>query len=224
MLYSIIPPILIVLSLAGMIALLVKKSKTMTVLPRKSFPLRVRERVSLGEKVKKVFSALNIFAKIKEHLPERDGKIGSRFYSFKKEPGSDQIGTEEKKYSAFIRKRIEESALKEKEVVSEKEPASTRGDISSTKGGEIVSETVVISRPSAFQETVAHKDILEKILIERIAANPKDVEAYERLGEYYFEIENWEYAKECFKQIIKLNPENKNVRTKMKELEKILAK
>ena len=68
------------------------------------------------------------------------------------------------------------------------------------------------------------KDILEKILVERIAANPKDIEAYERLGEYYFEIENWNYAKECFKQVLKLNPRNIGIRSKMRKLERMLGK
>ena len=67
------------------------------------------------------------------------------------------------------------------------------------------------------------RDRLEELLIERIAANPKDIEAYERLGEYYLEIENFEFAKECFKQVIRLNPSNRNVRYKMKKLERLLS-
>jgi len=68
------------------------------------------------------------------------------------------------------------------------------------------------------------KNRLERILIERIAANPKDTEAYERLGEYYFEIENYQHSKECFKQVIKLDPMNVNVKDKMKRLERLLAR
>ena len=61
-------------------------------------------------------------------------------------------------------------------------------------------------------------------LIDRIAANPKDIEAYERLGEYYLEIENWNYAKECFKQVLKLNPRNIGARSRMRKLERILSR
>lgn len=68
------------------------------------------------------------------------------------------------------------------------------------------------------------KDLFEKILIERIAANPKDIEAYERLGEYYMDIENWNYAKECFKQVIKLSPGSIKARMKMRKLERLLGK
>jgi cytochrome c-type biogenesis protein CcmH/NrfG len=67
------------------------------------------------------------------------------------------------------------------------------------------------------------KDRLEELLIERIAANPKDVEAYERLGQYYMEIENYEFAKECFKQIVKLNPLNRNAKYTLKKLERLLS-
>jgi len=67
------------------------------------------------------------------------------------------------------------------------------------------------------------KDRLEELLIERIATNPKDIEAYERLGQYYMEIENYEFAKECFKQIVKLNPVNRNAKYTLKKLERLLS-
>ena len=82
----------------------------------------------------------------------------------------------------------------------------------------IISDRIVV--PKRRREVKEH---LEEILIERIAVNPKDVEAYERLGEYYFEIKNFEHAKVCFKQVIKLNPLNRSVRYKMKRLEKLLG-
>lgn len=63
------------------------------------------------------------------------------------------------------------------------------------------------------------KGRLEKLLIERIAANPKDIEAYERLGEYYFDIGNLTHSKECFKQIVKLDRNNINARAKLRKLE-----
>ncbi len=68
------------------------------------------------------------------------------------------------------------------------------------------------------------KNRLERILIERIASNPKDTEAYERLGEYYFEIENYEHSKECFKQVVKLDPINMNAKDKMRKLERLLSR
>jgi tetratricopeptide (TPR) repeat protein len=85
----------------------------------------------------------------------------------------------------------------------------------------MISDRIVSPQMKRRVET---KDRLENILIERIAANPKDTEAYERLGEYYFEIENYNHAKECFKQVIKLNPSNEEAKNRMKKLERLLAR
>ncbi|MFA5961711.1 MAG: tetratricopeptide repeat protein [Parcubacteria group bacterium] len=82
----------------------------------------------------------------------------------------------------------------------------------------IISDRVVV--PKRRRET---KSRLEELLIERIAANPKDIEAYERLGEYYLEVKNLEHSKECFKQVLRLNPGNRNARYKIRKLEKILG-
>jgi len=67
-------------------------------------------------------------------------------------------------------------------------------------------------------------DFFERQMVEKIAANPKDISLYKKLGEYYWELKNFDYAKECFKQIMKLNPRDKNVKQKMKEIEKFLTK
>jgi len=83
----------------------------------------------------------------------------------------------------------------------------------------IISEKVVVPRIKP-----EIKNRLERILIERIASNPKDTEAYERLGEYYFEIENYEHSKECFKQVVKLDTMNVNAKDKMKKLERLLSR
>jgi len=82
----------------------------------------------------------------------------------------------------------------------------------------IISDHVVV--PKRRRET---KSRLEELLIERIAANPKDIEAYERLGEYYLEVKNLGHAKECFKQVLRLNSANRNARYKIRKLEKMLG-
>ncbi|HAI74539.1 MAG TPA: hypothetical protein DCS28_00685 [Candidatus Moranbacteria bacterium] len=82
----------------------------------------------------------------------------------------------------------------------------------------IISDKIVV--PRRRRET---KNRLEELLIERIAVNPKDIEAYERLGEYYLEIKNLKHSIECFKQVIRLNPTNANVKYKIKKLERMLG-
>ena len=85
------------------------------------------------------------------------------------------------------------------------------------------------SRPMISQEIVqpesqpATKNKFEEILIKRIAANPRDLEAYERLGDYYIEQGSIEDALECYRQVLKLSPVNYKAKIKTKKLEKILG-
>jgi tetratricopeptide (TPR) repeat protein len=59
------------------------------------------------------------------------------------------------------------------------------------------------------------KDELENILVERIATDPRDIEAYERLGDYYVSQGNKADAEACYKQVLKLNPQSLSVRNKL---------
>ncbi len=68
------------------------------------------------------------------------------------------------------------------------------------------------------------KGQLEELLIERIISNPRDIEAYERLGDYYLERDNYVDAKECYRQVLKLSPVNRLVKIKIRRLERILEK
>ena len=66
------------------------------------------------------------------------------------------------------------------------------------------------------------KNQLEDILVERIASNPRDLEAYERLGEYYMEQGNLQDAKECYRQVLRLSPVHRLAKIKIRRLEKLL--
>jgi len=58
----------------------------------------------------------------------------------------------------------------------------------------------------------------ERNCIDMIARDPRSVEAYKRLGFLYCEQGNKEDAKNCFRQVLKLNPDDLEVISKMKEL------
>lgn len=220
MLYSIIPPAIVVLSLAGIIIFLMKKAPVAARLQDgEKLPAEkaetgqqhffVRIIAAIGGKLVQIFKAAvlkikNSFSLWKKSRQlKKDGRIKDMKILQEEIKEESSFSLQEKKDIFFQRKsgrKIEiennESEAPEKETVPEKEP----------------------------EKAAEKKDLFEKILIERIAANPKDIEAYERLGEYYMEIENWNYAKECFKQVIKLNPLNRNVKTKMRQLEKTLGR
>ncbi len=81
----------------------------------------------------------------------------------------------------------------------------------------------MISDEVTFPQKQQEKDRYEQVLIERIALNPKDIEAYERLGDYYMENENLNDAKECFKQVLRLSPLSRRARIRMRRVEKSLS-
>jgi tetratricopeptide (TPR) repeat protein len=114
---------------------------------------------------------------------------------------------DKKEYFAELKKTVAQDQLVNKKEVETKIIRPT------------VSDRVVTPKAR-----VEMKDRLEDLLIERIAANPKDTEAYERLGEYYMEIDSLQDAKECFKQVLKLDPKNANVKYRMRRLETIMHK
>jgi tetratricopeptide (TPR) repeat protein len=97
----------------------------------------------------------------------------------------------------------------------------------SGKSSEETSVRPTISRRAARLQrevTTPEKSQLEEILIERIAANPRDIEAYERLGDYYMEQENLQDAKECYRQVLRLSPVHRLAKIKVRKLEKALEK
>jgi tetratricopeptide (TPR) repeat protein len=63
----------------------------------------------------------------------------------------------------------------------------------------------------------------EEDFIGAIAKNPKDGEAYEKLGDYYMDNGNIKDAKECYRQVLRLSPANREVKMKIRRLEKMLG-
>ena len=83
-------------------------------------------------------------------------------------------------------------------------------------------EKIIQETPVEEEELAEAKNQLEDILVERIAANPRDLEAYERLGEYYMEQGNVQDAKECYRQVLRLSPVHRLAKIKIRRLEKML--
>ena len=265
MLYSIIPPVLIIMSLVGIIIILVRKySRSKQLIDEE---VRKDQRAEIAgtknnffrrlawEKVKFFFLAiLDGIAKFFRFLFFRLGSVFSQWSAKLKVKRQNRV--EEKKKTS--ENKIGNNYENVLEKLREYRIAGRQNRIEVGKGGTDSGETVIeeiaeeetvqISsegqekkiRITAVQEReirpmlsdkVANpepraeiRDRLEELLIERIAANPKDIEAYERLGEYYMEIKNYEFAKECFKQVIKLDPLNRNVKYKMRRLEHLLSR
>jgi hypothetical protein len=244
MLYSILPPIIVILSFIGVVIFLLKKAHRVadlrelnrgemqeSDLENAGFLKRVSSKIGFFfrsklkiwlfaflEKTTRKFSML--FLKLESSFSRISSRMREKKNNEKNEIGTVEEKKEEKKgieeeknrsYNfSYLRKKIREKPAEEKEseiIFEEEKPVKP-----------MISDKVVSPRGRS-----EIKDILEDVLIERIAVNPKDVEAYERLGEYYMEIGNYEHAKECLKQVIKLNPANRNAKYKMKRLERLIA-
>ncbi|MFZ2226382.1 MAG: tetratricopeptide repeat protein [Candidatus Moraniibacteriota bacterium] len=236
MLQSIIPPLLVILSVIGIILFLAKKNQQLTKLEN-------------DEKLAALRNGSGLVGENKTKITAKVGQIGlvvsekavrrMRLLFLKSENKFKLLGEgiRKRRTSKLEEKATAETASKESEkldgildrtekLTPEKKELRERLFLKRKNYQEepqekffrpIISDHVVV--PKRRREV---KDRLEELLIERIAANPKDIEAYERLGEYYLEIKNLEHAKECFKQILKLSPLNSNVRYKMRKLERML--
>jgi tetratricopeptide (TPR) repeat protein len=241
MLYSILPPIIVVLSLVGIIIFLVKKSSKIKKVYRDDAAELARNKsfengahfgtATDGKNNHKWEKAENIFLIILEKTTRRmrtfslklevwfsglSGKIRNR--RNKVNPRNEENNSENKQEEKILEKVID---YKSKGIFEKK--SITKDNFSASVQTEKIAEPMISKNVTLPKAVPGIKNKLEELLIERVAANPKDMEAYERLGEYYMEIENYADAKECFKQVLKLNPTNRNVRYKIKRLERLLG-
>jgi tetratricopeptide (TPR) repeat protein len=69
------------------------------------------------------------------------------------------------------------------------------------------------------EEPVPENKAKEEALIHRIAENPKDMEAYREIGDYYLSIGNIKDAKESFKMVLRLRPRDLKAKSSLKEIE-----
>lgn len=242
MLYSIIPPIIVILSFIAVIVFLSRKASKVADLREiskegigenysnklsffKPFTFKTDFLFSFGFKVwlwsflekltrksRMEFLKLeSFFSKISNKIKEKKDRKKNEF---KTEEKIKNI-TQEKKEGIYDFSSLRKNPPSESFEIEKDKPEDSEFKEKPVKP--IISDKIVSPRNRS-----EIKDILEDVLIERIAANPKDVEAYERLGEYYTEIGNYEHAKECMKQIIKLNPANKSAKYKMRRLEGLM--
>ena len=250
MLYSIIPPILVILSLAGIIIFLAKKAPQVAslndeddldreeLLSRAGFFQRSMAKIGIAfrgighlflsilEKI--TGGAKMIFTKLEGKFRNLNASVKNKKNREKKEQNDPVQAGIENNEDADIINKLYQYQSKDKDVaveakVEKKNPEKRENNVGDDSEEKIIRPTVSekVTRPRA---RVEMKDRLENLLIERIAANPKDTEAYERLGEYYMEIDSLIDAKECFKQVLKLDPKNGNVKYRMRRLETMLHK
>jgi hypothetical protein len=252
MLYSIIPPIIVVLSLIGIIVFLAKKAPQVALLEdsdgikggsidgneKRSFLKRIfRLNDAEGGSLKHGFLFfLEKFTRKLRVLFLRLENLFTKWSESIRKKRRNQVISEDENNKTLSEEIPKEGMqnFTNGDIISRvrnyghKLDVSNRNPVQSRKINPPQDEEERVFRPIISEKIVVPrtkpeiKNRLERILIERIAANPKDTEAYERLGEYYFEIENFQHSKECFKQVVKLNPMNIGVKDKMRKLERLL--
>lgn len=222
MAYSLIPPIIVVLSLVGIIVFLSKKAPDVSKMKddfqdeeKKDKRDSFAKEVGKGLKNKSLLVLERATGKFKVFFLKLGNASISLGESIKRKRNGKRREDIKPENSGNIFRDFSNKFRNERitRVFSERKEDSKKF-VRPT-----LSEKII--QPKGIMEK---KDVFEKILIERIASNPKDSEAYQRLGEYYMEIENWEYAKECFKQVLKLDSTNISVKAKMRKLEKLLER
>ena len=78
----------------------------------------------------------------------------------------------------------------------------------------------VISEPAIKpdEEEILTVSEEEKKYIDAIAENPKDVEAYRALCDIYFNQQNYSDARACFRQLLKLDPDDVGAKEKLENI------
>lgn len=222
--YSILFPSLILFSLTGIILFLVKKSPSLSRMEKE----QAENFISTNNSPKrwKIFfwpfgkkkqdnnsgGALLFLEKILKKMKIVFLKLENKFSiwaeKIKEKRNQKKENFEKKEKNFQERENLTENFFRRKEEFKKEQNQEAKKNIEEeTKRGVFLKN-----------------DFFERQMVEKIASNPKDISLYKKLGEYYWELKNFDYAKECFKQVMKLNPRDKNIRQKMKEMEKFLIK
>jgi hypothetical protein len=83
----------------------------------------------------------------------------------------------------------------------------------------VIREEITIIPAKTEVEPLPEDKVREDALIHRIAENPKDVEAYRELGDYYMAVGNIKDAKDSFKMVLRLRPRDLKAKSSLREIE-----
>ncbi len=229
--YLVIPPIVVVLSLAFLLWYLSRKGADPT-LAQKILQGESFDTTPPFSRTKAFFLA--VLEKLAQRFKVASLKAYNSLHEFLQVLHEKRRKTEER---ALLRPSVPEESLESKKESSASVGASARvfpaqNDLATPilrKNKEelslrsMVSETAV-NPEGKDQEKVQKNASLEEKLITRIAVNPKDFTAYEELGDYYLSINSIKDAKECYRQVLKLSPVHRMVKIKIRRLEKLLTR
>jgi tetratricopeptide (TPR) repeat protein len=200
----------------------IKKSKK-NIAEKKEISFSRREMIvpQKGKKVSKKFSG-SVVKQSRNDRGEKqaeDDEPESTKQRFKRKSGGimRRSWRQTVDFSKKSRKMDEVTSLENKK----KEAKEAVKDVSEKKEAPMVSKEVVYPEAKIKKEK---DEKIEKVLVERIASDPRDIEAYEKLGNYYEEKKSYDDAMSCFKYVLKLNPRNNRAQKKVEKMQDLLDK
>jgi len=242
--YLIIPPFIIVLSLGALLWFLSRRMSDADIaeklsslresthaesqsrlLSRRAFFLKLLEMIASRFKTS-TLRIHNFFQHSLERLRRQRTELDSIRKSLDEGNGRD-TGKKPEKPSVFARRKAPADSSAKTFLEEELFPESGNEVRPSAVTG--VGTDEIAPRPM-LREKVVHPETVpgrrtesprEETLIARIVENPRDAAAYEELGDCYFAAQNFQDAKECYRQALKLHPTNRAVKIKIRRLEKV---
>lgn len=236
-LYFILPPVIIVVSLALVIFLISRRSLEISKEMETGEAAEAESRISMEvksrglhflEKIAHTFKVLSL--KTHNWTEQRLAFIKSK--KNKIESDLDKKDFEERGLGGLVKSKDDILSESIQSEVSQEEITASMDVIRNDKSNrmrrifsrghkqeerldvaKVREERIMISEEVVYPEE--RKEELESILVERIASDPRDIEAYERLGDYYVSQGNKVDAESCYKQVLKLNPQSLSVRNKL---------
>lgn len=237
MLNYIIPPIIIVLSLAALVLFLFRKVDQL----EQEGGMVPEEGSFAAKKTRAAFSAVGqLLLRLIERMMHRFKlfslkmhNASNKWFHVVREHRTQKLeavreSREKEKAEEVAREEVGEAVFPERFKAGHPEKGGAGEDtyaqkvMSAKKEVFAKPEVKISSRALRQNPKKTRNEQLEEVLIKRIAMNPRDMEAYERLGAYYEEAGNIQDALECFKQVSRLSPGYIKARMKIRKFERIL--
>jgi hypothetical protein len=227
MLYYILPPIIIVLGTAALIFFLFRK---VSEFPDNEQLLRNNEKAGgFRERSSAIFGAIGQFIlRVLERIMHRFKLLSLKFHNTsndwfhtirkKREESMNGQKKDERGENIFPQQGMD-TTIGRTDDQREKEPRPLLREVSA---GATAGRGRMAMRGRSNEVVRERKNQLEEVLIKRIAINPHDIEAYERLGDYYLEQANLNDSLECYKQVLRLSPMHYKAKAQIRKIDRML--
>lgn len=155
-----------------------------------------------------------LIREIKNRFMLLGNKVKELIFSLIKKMKDKFLEIKKQSFRNVSKEELQETKKQIEKLVAQK-PASV---ISSQKTKSTQSETRDLLNKALEAQKNNNLSKAEKVYIEIIKQDPKNIEAYSALGNLYLRQKNFSDAKESFKQILKLKPEDREAKFQLSKL------